>query len=148
VNSSVLSCIFVSLHARSFEIARSFFRALRFATGHLHTPSSVGVPALTQEYDFRLVILSVLIAISASYAALNLAGRTAASRGRVRLAWISGGALAMGLGIWSIEPKSSPSSNATFLPGTDRNKNPPLLIQPDRDTSGRSESVPKRRYTV
>jgi PAS domain S-box-containing protein len=53
-------------------------------------------------YDYRLVVLSVLIAIFASYAALDLAGRTTASRGRIRLAWLAGGAAAMGLGIWSM----------------------------------------------
>jgi two-component system, sensor histidine kinase and response regulator len=69
---------------------------------HGHVPIPAGSSALPQHYDPRLVILSVVIAICASYAALDLAGRTAASWGRVRLAWISGGALAMGLGIWSM----------------------------------------------
>ncbi len=53
-------------------------------------------------YDYRLVILSVLIAICAAYAALDLAGRTTAARGRLRPAWLAGGAIAMGLGIWSM----------------------------------------------
>jgi PAS domain S-box-containing protein len=53
-------------------------------------------------YDYRLVVLSVLIAICAAYAALELAGRTTAAKGRVRLAWLAGGATAMGLGIWSM----------------------------------------------
>src|SRR5438046_1821436 len=53
-------------------------------------------------YDDRLVALSVLIAIFAAYAALDLAGRTTAARGRVRLAWFIGGATGMGLGIWSM----------------------------------------------
>ena len=53
-------------------------------------------------YDHRLVALSVVIAICASYAALDLAGRVTAARGRARLAWLIGGASAMGLGIWSM----------------------------------------------
>jgi PAS domain S-box-containing protein len=53
-------------------------------------------------YDYRLVVLSVLIAICAAYAALDLAGRIAAATGRVRLVWLAGGATAMGLGIWSM----------------------------------------------
>ncbi len=53
-------------------------------------------------YDYRLVVLSVVIAICAAYAALDLAGRTTAAAGRVRLAWLAGGAFAMGLGIWSM----------------------------------------------
>ncbi len=46
--------------------------------------------------------LSVAIAICSSYAALDLAGRTANSLGRARIVWLAGGALAMGLGIWSM----------------------------------------------
>jgi NO-binding membrane sensor protein with MHYT domain len=48
------------------------------------------------------VIVSIAIAISASYAALDLAGRVADSRGMARRLWLSGGATAMGLGIWSM----------------------------------------------
>src|SRR5229473_5604514 len=57
---------------------------------------------MTGSYDYRLVTLSVVMAICAAYAALDLAGRTTASRGRVRLVWLAGGATAMGLGIWSM----------------------------------------------
>jgi PAS domain S-box-containing protein len=57
---------------------------------------------MTGSYDYRLVALSVLIAVCASYAALELAGRITAARGRVRLVWLAGGATAMGLGIWSM----------------------------------------------
>ncbi len=53
-------------------------------------------------YDYRLVALSVLIAVFAAYAALDLAGRVTAARGMVRFAWLGGGAFAMGLGIWSM----------------------------------------------
>jgi two-component system sensor histidine kinase/response regulator len=53
-------------------------------------------------YDYRLVALSVLIAVFASYTALDLAGRTTAAMGRVRLTWLAGGATAMGVGIWSM----------------------------------------------
>jgi PAS domain S-box-containing protein len=53
-------------------------------------------------YDHFLVILSILIAILASYTALDLAGRVTASRGWARLWWLTGGALSMGIGIWSM----------------------------------------------
>ncbi len=54
-------------------------------------------------YDYHLVALSVVIAMCASYAALDLAARTAAARTRnSRLAWLFGGAVAMGIGIWSM----------------------------------------------
>ena len=58
--------------------------------------------AMIGHYDYRLVALSVLIAMLASYTALDLAGRTTAARGRVRLTWLAGGATAMGVGIWSM----------------------------------------------
>lgn len=57
---------------------------------------------LPGSYDYRLVVLSVLIAILASYTALDLAGRVTAARGWTRLTWLTGGAIAMGLGIWSM----------------------------------------------
>ena len=46
--------------------------------------------------------MSVVISVLASYTALDLAGRVAAARGRPRLMWLSGGAFAMGTGIWSM----------------------------------------------
>jgi two-component system sensor histidine kinase/response regulator len=59
-------------------------------------------PFLTGSYDYRLVAASLLIAILASYASLDLAGRITAARGMARVTWLSGGAFAMGLGIWSM----------------------------------------------
>jgi two-component system, sensor histidine kinase and response regulator len=53
-------------------------------------------------YDYSIVLLSVVIAMLSSYAALDLAGRVTAARGRVRFAWLTGGAAVMGLGIWSM----------------------------------------------
>jgi two-component system, sensor histidine kinase and response regulator len=61
--------------------------------------------ALPGTYDYREVVRSVLIAIAASYAALDLAGRVTAARGRARMAWLSGGASAMGIGIWEMHLK-------------------------------------------
>ncbi len=57
---------------------------------------------LVGTYDYRLVILSILIAILASYTALDLGGRVTASRGWTRRAWLAGGCLSMGIGIWSM----------------------------------------------
>ena len=57
---------------------------------------------MISHYDHRLVALSVLIAVLASYAALDLAGRTRAARGARRWIWLTGGATAMGLGIWAM----------------------------------------------
>src|SRR5580658_6471727 len=58
--------------------------------------------ALPRSYDDRLVALSILIAILAAHTALDLAGRTAAATGRARAAWLCGGAIAMGFGIWAM----------------------------------------------
>jgi two-component system sensor histidine kinase/response regulator len=58
--------------------------------------------AINGTYDYRLVVLSVLIAVLASYAALDLAARVTAAQGRIRFAWLLGGAAAMGTGIWSM----------------------------------------------
>jgi PAS domain S-box-containing protein len=57
---------------------------------------------LIGSHDYALVALSVLIAMFASYAALDLAGRVTAAGGWTRAAWLLGGAGAMGTGIWSM----------------------------------------------
>jgi diguanylate cyclase (GGDEF)-like protein/PAS domain S-box-containing protein len=57
---------------------------------------------LSGSYDYRLVALSIALAVFASYAALDLAGRVTSSRGRARAIWLSAGAAAMGLGIWAM----------------------------------------------
>jgi PAS domain S-box-containing protein len=63
------------------------------------TPSD---QTLVGSYDYRLVALSVVIAILAAYAALDLAGRVTSARTRVRFVWLTGGSFAMGIGIWSM----------------------------------------------
>src|ERR1700680_2499091 len=63
--------------------------------------SQIGAP-LQGSYDLRLVVLSILIAVLASYVALDLGVRVRSARGIVRQAWLTGGAISMGLGIWSM----------------------------------------------
>ncbi|CAA9422711.1 MAG: diguanylate cyclase/phosphodiesterase (GGDEF & EAL domains) with PAS/PAC sensor(s) [uncultured Rubrobacteraceae bacterium] len=53
-------------------------------------------------WDPSLVLLSFVVAVFASYTALDLAGRVVASGGRARMVWLAGGAFAMGTGIWSM----------------------------------------------
>jgi PAS domain S-box-containing protein len=60
------------------------------------------IAALHGTYDYHLVSLSVFISMLAAYAALELTGRLASGRGRARLAWMGGGAVAMGTGIWAM----------------------------------------------
>src|ERR1700692_604301 len=57
---------------------------------------------LLGSYNYGLVALSVLIAMFASYAALDLAGRVTAARGWTRAVWLLCGAGALGTGIWSM----------------------------------------------
>ncbi|UCJ15622.1 EAL domain-containing protein [Pseudomonas sp. MM211] len=57
---------------------------------------------LTGSYDLSLVFISLCVAILASYTALDLAGRTSTAKGTAAALWIGGGALAMGIGIWSM----------------------------------------------
>ena len=57
---------------------------------------------MTGTYSQSLVLFSLLVAILASYTALDMAGRLATTQGRVARWWLVGGATAMGLGIWSM----------------------------------------------
>jgi NO-binding membrane sensor protein with MHYT domain len=53
-------------------------------------------------HDPKLVVLSVTVAVIASYAALDLAARVSVRRGRAAWLWLLGGAGVMGTGIWSM----------------------------------------------
>ena len=57
---------------------------------------------MTGTYDVRLVVLSLIVAIIASYTALELAGRVSQKHGKNSLTWLVGGAVSMGSGIWSM----------------------------------------------
>jgi NO-binding membrane sensor protein with MHYT domain/signal transduction histidine kinase len=53
-------------------------------------------------YDFWLVALSVIVAVVVAYTALKLAGRVAEAERSAGRQWLLGGAVAMGIGIWSM----------------------------------------------
>src|SRR5260221_708595 len=53
-------------------------------------------------YNSWVVLLSFLVAVLASYTALDLASRITASAGAAAACWLLGGAFAMGMGIWSM----------------------------------------------
>jgi two-component system, sensor histidine kinase and response regulator len=57
---------------------------------------------LSGSYDYRLVALSIAIAMLAAYGALDLSGRVTVARGWARFVWLWAGAFAMGIGIWSM----------------------------------------------
>lgn len=59
--------------------------------------------ALKTHYDFGLVVLSIAIAILASYAALSVAGRiNAADSSNKRRIWMLAGSFTMGGGVWAM----------------------------------------------
>src|SRR5690554_4218279 len=53
-------------------------------------------------YTSWMVCLSIAVAIVVSYTSLNLASRISSARGRAAAAWLAGGTLSMGIGIWSV----------------------------------------------
>lgn len=57
---------------------------------------------LVSQYDQLLVVISFVVAILASYTALNMAGRVVGSTGVAARVWLTGGGIAMGIGIWAM----------------------------------------------
>lgn len=57
---------------------------------------------LVSQYDQILVVVSFIVAILASYTALNMAGRVSTSSGSSSWVWLTGGGVAMGIGIWAM----------------------------------------------
>ncbi len=57
---------------------------------------------LVSQYDQLLVVISFVVAILASYTALNMAGRVVGSTGVAARIWLTGGGIAMGIGIWAM----------------------------------------------
>jgi PAS domain S-box-containing protein len=57
---------------------------------------------IDKSYNIGLAVLSIIVAIVGSYAAIEIAQRVRLDRGRRRVLWSYGGALAMGLAIWSM----------------------------------------------
>lgn len=53
---------------------------------------------LVSHYDQVLVVISFVVAILASYTALNMAGRVAGSTGTAARVWLTGGGVAWDLG--------------------------------------------------
>lgn len=57
---------------------------------------------LSSNYNDVLILFSFIVAMLASYTALDMAGRVATTQGRASKLWLAGGALSMGIGIWSM----------------------------------------------
>ena len=58
--------------------------------------------AMHQHYHYGFVLVSIAVAILASYTALTLAVRIWSTSGWPARAWLLGGGLAMGIGIWAM----------------------------------------------
>jgi two-component system, sensor histidine kinase and response regulator len=69
-------------------------------TGSLSVIDELG--HMQGSHSTPVVLLSLAVAFLASFAGLDLAARTAAARGRARLAWLLGSSVTMGVGIWSM----------------------------------------------
>jgi len=57
---------------------------------------------LSASYDSLLVVVSLLVAVLASYTALDMTERINATQEYAGRSWLLGGAVAMGIGIWSM----------------------------------------------
>ncbi|UVI30531.1 bifunctional diguanylate cyclase/phosphodiesterase [Paenibacillus spongiae] len=57
---------------------------------------------LQGHYNSMIVLLSVLIAVAASYSAINLAGKISHVKGKSRMIWLFVGSFVMGIGVWSM----------------------------------------------
>ncbi|MCU5774484.1 EAL domain-containing protein [Erwiniaceae bacterium BAC15a-03b] len=57
---------------------------------------------LVSSYDQVMVFVSFIVAILASYTALDMAGRVGGNSGKTAIIWLFGGGFAMGIGIWSM----------------------------------------------
>lgn len=57
---------------------------------------------MTSTYNYYIVALSILIAILASYSALNITTKISNTNGKPRIFWLLTGSFVMGSGIWSM----------------------------------------------
>ena len=55
-----------------------------------------------KSYSLGLAVLSLVVATMGAYVAVEIAQRVRAAEGKRRVLWMYGGAMAMGLGIWSM----------------------------------------------
>ncbi|MEK6775064.1 MAG: MHYT domain-containing protein [Bdellovibrionota bacterium] len=76
-------------------------------------------------YSPLLVFLSFIVAMLASYVALNFAHSVSHAKGRAQLVWLLCGSLAMGVGIWSMH---FIGMLAFKMPGMDMAYDMPLLV--------------------
>jgi len=57
----------------------------------------------SDQYDWRLVALSIVVAFCASYTTVELTGRSVGSGPNKKSFWLTGGALCIGVGLWAVQ---------------------------------------------
>lgn len=57
---------------------------------------------ITEDYNFYIVALSIVIAILASYSALSIVAKISRTKGITRIFWTLSGSFVMGIGVWSM----------------------------------------------
>ncbi|UOQ86874.1 bifunctional diguanylate cyclase/phosphodiesterase [Gracilibacillus salinarum] len=57
---------------------------------------------MNADYNIFLVAISIIIAITASYSALNIAAKISNAEGKSKLFWLIAGSIVMGAGVWSM----------------------------------------------
>ena len=73
----------------------------------------------SSNYNNVLVMFSFIVAMLASYTALDMAGRVATTQGKASRLWLTGGAIAMGIGVWSMHFIGMLAFNSTVSMGYD-----------------------------
>ncbi|MEI0737045.1 EAL domain-containing protein [Paenibacillus sp. JTLBN-2024] len=68
----------------------------------LTTRSELSIFLLQETYNHWVVILSFIIAVFASYSALNLASKISGSQGLTQKWWLIAGSCVMGCGVWAM----------------------------------------------
>jgi NO-binding membrane sensor protein with MHYT domain len=53
-------------------------------------------------YNYLLIVVSYVVAVVASFVALDMSGRINASAGKASRWWLVSGSVAMGIGVWSM----------------------------------------------
>jgi NO-binding membrane sensor protein with MHYT domain/nitrogen-specific signal transduction histidine kinase len=80
---------------------------------------------LTTQYNVLLVLMSIGVAIFASYVALDLVHSVTHARGRMQGVWLAFGAVVMGAGIWSMHFVGMLAFN---MPGVPMSYDVPLML--------------------
>jgi PAS domain S-box-containing protein len=69
----------------------------------------------SDQYDWRLVALSIVVAFCASYTTVELTGRSVGSGLTKKSFWLTGGALCIGVGLWGIQNLALLAFNLSLL---------------------------------